>query len=125
MSKNGNRTIKIFLDDVRLPPKGDWVVFRSAPELARFIAGALRMDLERVEIISLDHDLGERRTGYWLMSWIERATAMGLLKSACGVAYLTHSANPTGRDNIFASIKALRRRCGSEGAKRSLPRWRS
>jgi len=47
---------KIYLDDVRTPVNADWVVVRSYDE---FVKKVTELGLENIEIISLDHDLGD------------------------------------------------------------------
>jgi hypothetical protein len=47
---------KIYLDDVRTPINPDWVVVRSYDE---FVEKVTEIGLENIEVISLDHDLGD------------------------------------------------------------------
>ena len=47
---------KIYLDDVRTPVNTDWVVVRSYDE---FVGKVRELGLENIEVISLDHDLGD------------------------------------------------------------------
>ena len=47
---------KIYLDDVRTPVNPDWVVVRSYDE---FVGKVRELGLENIEVISLDHDLGD------------------------------------------------------------------
>ena len=47
---------KIYLDDVRTPVNTDWVVVRSYDE---FVEKVRELGLENIEVISLDHDLGD------------------------------------------------------------------
>lgn len=48
--------VKIYLDDVRTPVDSDWVVVRNYDA---FVSNILYYGLENVELISLDHDLGD------------------------------------------------------------------
>jgi len=48
--------VKIYLDDVRTPVDGDWVVVR---DYNAFVSNILYYGLENVDLISLDHDLGD------------------------------------------------------------------
>ena len=48
--------MKIYLDDVRTPVNTDWVVVRSYDE---FVGKVRELGLENIEVISLDHDLGD------------------------------------------------------------------
>lgn len=47
---------KIYLDDVRTPTDPQWIVVRSYLE---FVNKVKELGLETIEIISLDHDLGD------------------------------------------------------------------
>jgi hypothetical protein len=53
---NKNKKIWLYLDDVRIPTEGEWEVVRNYDE---FIAHIKMNGLEKYEVISLDHDLGE------------------------------------------------------------------
>jgi hypothetical protein len=46
----------IYLDDVRTPKENNWVVVRNYDE---FVAKITEIGLENIEVISLDHDLGD------------------------------------------------------------------
>ena len=110
---------RIYLDDVRTPIDKDWIVARNYEE---FIQKVTTIGLENIELISLDHDLGDsamkewhygvvknysinydnitEKTGYdaakWLVNrWIEEQTV-------CLV--YTHSANAVGSANIMGYI---------------------
>lgn len=48
--------IQIYLDDIRTPVNSDWVVVRSYDE---FVEKVRELGLENIEVISLDHDLGD------------------------------------------------------------------
>jgi hypothetical protein len=47
---------KIYLDDIRTPVNPEWVVVRSYDE---FVEKVTEIGLENIEVISLDHDLGD------------------------------------------------------------------
>ena len=47
---------KIYLDDIRTPVNPDWVVVRSYDE---FVGKVRELGFENIEVISLDHDLGD------------------------------------------------------------------
>ena len=53
---------KIYLDDVRTPVDNDWVVVRSYDE---FVEKITEIGLENIELISLDHDLGDTAMAEW------------------------------------------------------------
>ena len=48
--------VKIYLDDVRTPVTDDWNVVRNYDE---FVARVLELGLTNINLISLDHDLGD------------------------------------------------------------------
>jgi hypothetical protein len=53
---------KIYLDDVRTPIDKDWIVVRSYEEFVQIING---IGLKNIELISLDHDLGDSAMAEW------------------------------------------------------------
>lgn len=63
--------VRVFLDDLRSPPDGTWVVVRTAQAALDLLkAGG-------VSEISLDNDLGDGEPeGYTVANWIERQTFM-------------------------------------------------
>ena len=110
---------RIYLDDVRTPIDEDWVVVRSYDE---FVKTVEEIGFDNIELISLDHDLGDtamqewktnvyhnykidynnitEKTGYdcakWLVEkWMEGET---------GFDVYTHSANAIGSANIMGYI---------------------
>ena len=93
--------MKVFLDDIRQPPDSSWYICRSYKE------AIMNLETGMVEIISLDHDLGEEMTGYDVAKWIEEKVWMD--DDFCPPEILIHSANPVGRSNIEAAIKSIYR----------------
>lgn len=89
--------MKLFVDDVRDCPVG-WA-------LARTYAEALKMLESGAEVVSLDHDLGEEKTGYDIACWLEERAFSGFTVPEIRI----HSANPVGRANIEACIKSIKR----------------
>ncbi len=107
--------MKLWLDDIRDPPDSSWRLARTYHEAVVALAGGT------VDVVSLDHDLGEGatyahalnpgscephdgRTGYDVACWIEEAVLSGRiapLKMRC------HSANPSGRARIQQVIDKL------------------
>ena len=55
--------VKIYLDDVRTPVDPSWIVVRSYDE---FVQKINTIGLENIELISLDHDLGDTAMNEWL-----------------------------------------------------------
>lgn len=53
---------KIYLDDVRTPIDQNWVVVRSYDE---FVDKINEIGLENIDLISLDHDLGDSAMTEW------------------------------------------------------------
>jgi hypothetical protein len=91
--------MKIWLDDERPAPAG-WV--RAYwPEDA---IGA--MECNDVDVISLDHDLGDdkRGTGYDVLLWLEEAVAVHGVRPPL---ILVHTANPSARLKMEAAKKKI------------------
>jgi hypothetical protein len=111
--------IKIYLDDVRTPLDLDWIVVRNYDE---FISKVTEIGLENIELISLDHDLGDtamiewRRNVYhnYTLDYnnITEKTGMDCAKwlvdqwldGAPVVEVVVHSANAIGSANIMGYI---------------------
>ncbi|WP_336784125.1 cyclic-phosphate processing receiver domain-containing protein [Paenibacillus illinoisensis] len=90
--------INIWLDDVRPAPDG-WLWAKTASECYEMLS----RHVGEVNILSLDHDLGDFNapTGYDLVKAIcyELETTDLLPRSI----YL-HSSNPVGRDNMYSAL---------------------
>ena len=54
--------VRIYLDDVRTPVDKDWIVVRSYEQ---FVSQVMYIGLENIELISLDHDLGDTAMKEW------------------------------------------------------------
>jgi hypothetical protein len=116
----GMKKVKIYLDDVRTPvAKDEWVVVRNYEE---FVDKVTEIGLENIELISLDHDLGDsamqewynnvynnyelnydnitEKTGYDCAKWLVEKWMDG----APVVDVFTHSANAIGSANIMGYI---------------------
>lgn len=52
--------VKIYLDDMRTPVDKNWVVVR---DYGQFVSKVSEVGLENIEVISLDHDLGDTAMG--------------------------------------------------------------
>jgi hypothetical protein len=85
--------VKLWVDDEREAPEGwEWVA--SIEEAKAFLGSPFI----RVEILSLDHDLGENKgTGYDLLKWIHE-------KSCWPAVVDLHTMNPVGRENMRAFL---------------------
>ncbi|QQE81192.1 cyclic-phosphate processing receiver domain-containing protein [Alicyclobacillus sp. SO9] len=79
--------MKLYLDDLRESPDG-FVIVRDYEECI------LLLEQCDVSTLSLDHDLGEEKTGYDVAKWI---VEHGRWPSSI---YL-HTSNPVGRDNMY------------------------
>lgn len=110
---------RIYLDDVRTPIDSSWVVVRNYEE---FVKTVNDIGLENIDIISLDHDLGDtamkewrenvyhnfeldygnitEKTGYDCAKWLVEQWMDG--KNVVDV--YTHSANAIGSANICGLI---------------------
>lgn len=111
---------KIYLDDVRTPLHNDWVVVRNYNEFVNVIN---EIGLESIELISLDHDLGEsamteyytnvknnyelnyknitEKTGYDCCKFL---VTLSMDKNIPLPLITVHSANPIGSANMMGYI---------------------
>ena len=96
--------MKLFVDDLRDPPDDEWTVARTYTAATAFLWAAG----SELKEISLDHDLGEEKTGY------DFCRLMTDTKSWPPKVRF-HSANPVGRKNMEAEYAFyLRRVLGEE-----------
>ncbi len=121
--------INIYLDDVRTPTVGDWTVVRNYEE---FVSTVMYHGLENIEIISLDHDLGDsamteyytnvannykldynniqEKTGYDCCKYlVNKSIETGIPLPQIYV----HSANPIGAHNMMGYINNYFKNCRS------------
>ncbi|MEQ0723455.1 cyclic-phosphate processing receiver domain-containing protein [Stutzerimonas stutzeri] len=93
--------MKIYLDYTRTTPEG-WVRAFWPDEVIRLL------EHEDVEVVSLDHDLGddERGTGYDVIVWIEEAIVTRNYRSP---QLVIHSANPAAALRMQNGIESIRR----------------
>ena len=91
--------IKLYLDDERKAPKG-WTSVKSAEMAIQLIKQGV------VEEISLDHDLGRKKTGYDVLLWMEQAVREG--QTVPSLIHI-HTANPVGRMKMIQAIDAINR----------------
>ena len=91
--------MKIFLDDERATPPG-WTRVYWPCEAIELLKN------EKVEEISLDHDLGDdqRGTGYDVVLWIEEAVAT---RGFTPPLMKVHSANSSAREKMEAGIRSI------------------
>lgn len=86
--------MKLFVDDVRPVPDDSWAVARTYSE-ARDL-----FDNNMITIMSLDHDLGEEKTGYDFLLYVVEQYYPEKVPIQCKI----HSANPVGRDRMLGVI---------------------
>ena len=114
---------KLYLDDVRTPLDLDWIIVRNYDE---FISKVKEIGLENIELISLDHDLGDTAMTEWHRNVyhnytldynnITEKTGMDCakwlvdqwLEGAPVVDVVVHSANAIGSANIMGYINNYR-----------------
>lgn len=118
---------RIYLDDVRTPVDPEWVVARNYDE---FVAAIQFHGLENIEVISLDHDLGDTameeyysnvRPNYTLnYEHIQEKTGLDCCKFLIAESLATnkplptvyvHSANPIGCGNMMGLINNYYKNC--------------
>lgn len=123
--RNNKKNMKynIYLDDVRTPIEGDWVVVRNYDE---FVETVSRLGLENIDLISLDHDLGDTAMMEWYTNVyhhskldynnITEKTGMDCAKWLVEqwmdgkpvVEVKVHSANAIGSSNIMGLLNNYR-----------------
>lgn len=96
---------KMFIDDVRNPPQGDWVLVRSSDEALTYVR-----ENGMPAFISFDHDLGEDDT---TMVFLRKLVDLVWNGDDLPPAYEVHSANPVGAKNIIAFMESWKRSTGS------------
>jgi hypothetical protein len=95
---------RMFIDDIRSPPPGDWVVVRSSGEALSHI-----QNHGMPEFISFDHDLGGDDT---TMVFLRKLVDIVWNGDDVPPDYTVHSANPVGRLNIISFMDSWKRSMG-------------
>lgn len=97
-----NREIRVWLDDVRPMPDGFDVWVKTSKEAIDVLKRG------GVSFISLDHDLGEEKTGtgYDVAKFIEE---MAFERELSPMEIRVHSANPVGSKNMMSCINNARK----------------
>lgn len=89
--------MKVFLDDKRDCPEG-WILAKTYKEAITLL------ETGKVTEMSLDHDLGSKKTGYDVLAYIEEK----LHKEIFNVPKLkVHSANPPAKVRMSAAIDSI------------------
>jgi hypothetical protein len=114
---------RIYLDDVRTPVEDGWTIVRNYDD---FVSTIMYLGLDRIELISLDHDLGDTAMKEWHTNVyhnytldynnITEKTGMDCAKWLVEqwmngervVDVFTHSANAIGSANIMGYINNYR-----------------
>ena len=115
---------KIYLDDVRTPVDKDWTIVR---DYEQFVSKIQDIGLENIELISLDHDLGDTAMAEWHKNVyhnytlnydnILEKTGMDCCKFLVSESMskkiplpqiYVHSANPIGSANMMGYINNYR-----------------
>ncbi|EQB3101499.1 cyclic-phosphate processing receiver domain-containing protein [Clostridium botulinum] len=97
-----NKKINLYVDDLRDCPE-EFIIARTVEKAIYYLENF------HVDILSLDHDLGEDAEGNLL------STGYDLVKYICenglkvNQIYL-HTDNPVGRDNMYETLIGARRR---------------
>jgi hypothetical protein len=97
-----NKTLNLYVDDLRDCPDG-YTIARNIDEAIYYIENF------KIQILSLDHDLGEDSEGNLL------PTGYDLVKYICEKGLRAdniyiHTDNGVGRENMFHTLKAAQRR---------------
>jgi hypothetical protein len=122
-----NNKVNIYLDDVRTPIEGEWLIARDYNEFVLLIKNH---GLENINIISLDHDLGDtamleyynnvkdnykldyenikEKTGYDCCKWLVNESMDNNIPLP--LIYV-HSANPIGSANMMGYINNYLMNC--------------
>lgn len=87
--------MKIWIDDIRTPPP-NFIWFKDSNSAIEFI----KTNLNDIEFISFDHDLGGDDIAYKIALYIEESCFNG---AKCP-DFAIHSANPVGRQNILNAM---------------------
>lgn len=120
--------IKIYLDDIRTPVEESWIIIRNYDDFVKIIN---LKGLENIEVISLDHDLGEsamveyytnvknnfelnynnieEKTGYDCCKFL---VSHSMTKNIPLPQIYIHSANPIGSANMMGYINNYLMNCG-------------
>jgi hypothetical protein len=113
---------KIYLDDIRTPVDNDWIVVRSYEQ---FVNKVSEIGLDNIDLISLDHDLGDTAMAEWYRNApnhildynnITEKTGMDCAKwlveqwmdGKSVVEVVVHSANAIGSGNIMGLLNNYR-----------------
>lgn len=100
--------LKLWLDDIRLPPDDSWKWCKTVRHACIMLEGR-NISQEEI-IVSFDHDLGDDEqhgTGYDLAKYFEGTAGSGKIFNV--IEWHIHSANPVGRANIQKAMESFDR----------------
>lgn len=95
--------MKLFIDDIRNPPDETWILARSSNAAVSILFDNLNI----IEEISFDHDLGGDDTAYEVVEFLEEMAHEGHLYKP--FAWTVHSQNPVGRERLIAGLLSINR----------------
>lgn len=91
--------IKLWIDDVRPAPDESWDVVATSDAAIAFLNLMVKhVRMERIDVISFDHDLGGDDTARPVVIWM-------IENNVRATEYRIHSANPVGRDWLTGMIE--------------------
>jgi len=99
--------MRIFIDDERDPPEGEWLVFRDMITFMQYLDEEMAKETYMLpEFISFDHDLGEYQpTGFDIAKKLVEIDMDGLMEFIPNFQWTVHSQNPVGKENINELLK--------------------
>ena len=93
--------MKLWIDDIRIPPSNEWVWIKSVNEAKRYISMASPYGVAKIEL-SVDHDAGDYANDggdyIKLLDWFEETNRIP-------TSIRIHSQNPVGVANMRAIIE--------------------
>ena len=96
-----DKFINIYLDDLRPAPKG-FVLVKTVKECQILMMN----NKGKINILSLDHDLGKGKTGYDLVKWLVFYNGKeGYGENLFPNKIYLHTANPVGRENMYRLLE--------------------
>lgn len=96
-------TYRLFLDDERYPPEGDWKIARSVEEFILLVE-----HYGMPNRISFDHDLAGQ-DGIHAAKWLVEQIMDGRIDFGPEFTYTVHSMNPIGAENIRSYMDSFMR----------------
>ena len=96
--------MKIWVDDIRTPPDDSWKWVKTSGEAIKLLSDYVKLkfdyelDIEYLEVMSLDHDLGGDDTTRPIVLWCCE-------NDFWPVEVVVHSANPVGREWLEGMIR--------------------